>query len=104
MEAQLCYACTDQNYARPVTTVKCTICKKEVDWRHVVSHYIDHRKKSGNDVVCPICNSKVKSQQYRHHVRQHFAVKRERSYICGICGRSFISIRSLIVHIMKAHE
>ena len=79
-------------------------CKKEVDWRHVVSHYIDHGKKSGNDVVCPICNSKVKSQQYKHHVRQHFAVKRERSYICGICGRSFISIRSLIVHIMKAHE
>ncbi|AAL63667.1 hypothetical protein containing C2H2 zinc finger motifs, degenerate [Pyrobaculum aerophilum str. IM2] len=28
MEAQLCYACTDQNYARPVTTVKCTIVKK----------------------------------------------------------------------------
>ncbi|MEM0484548.1 MAG: C2H2-type zinc finger protein [Pyrobaculum sp.] len=24
--------------------------------------------------------------------------------MCGICGRSFISIRSLIVHIMKAHE
>jgi endogenous inhibitor of DNA gyrase (YacG/DUF329 family) len=104
MATELCFACTEQNFAKLVTMVQCTVCKKEVSWREVVAHYIEHGKKSGKDVVCPICNTKVKSQEYRHHVRRHFVAKRGISYICGICGRGFITLKSLIVHIMKTHE
>jgi endogenous inhibitor of DNA gyrase (YacG/DUF329 family) len=104
MASELCFACTEQNFARPATVVKCTICKKEVSWREAVAHYIGHGKRSGNDVVCPICNTKVKSQEYRRHVRRHFVSRRGTSYICGVCGRGFITLRSLMVHIMKTHE
>jgi DNA-directed RNA polymerase subunit RPC12/RpoP len=104
MENQLCFACTEQRYAKPTTRVRCSVCKKEVSWRHVVSHYAEHGKKSGNDVVCPICNAKVKSQEYRRHVRMHFAVKSEPGYMCGICGRGFVTLRSLLVHLLKTHE
>ncbi|MEM1597200.1 MAG: C2H2-type zinc finger protein [Pyrobaculum sp.] len=104
MAAELCLSCTDRGYAVPVVAVTCTICKKQVSWREAVRHYVEHGKKSGTDVVCPICNSKVKSREYRHHVRRHFVKRQDRSYICGICGRGFISVKSLIVHIMKTHE
>jgi DNA-directed RNA polymerase subunit RPC12/RpoP len=104
MTTELCFACTDQGYARPVTTVKCTVCRMEVSWRGVVPHYMEHGKKSGNDVVCPICSTKVKSQEYRRHVRMHFVARRDTSYICNACGRGFIKLRSLLVHIMKTHE
>lgn len=104
MESELCFAYVGQGYAKPVTTVKCSICGEEVSWRAVVSHYMGHGKKSGSDMACPICNSKVKSQEYREHVRKHFAVKREAFYICGVCGKSFVSLKSLLIHIMKTHE
>lgn len=104
MATELCFACTDKDYARPATTITCSVCKKEVSWREAVAHYMGHGKKSGNDVVCPICNTKVKQQEYRSHVRRHFAVRRGLFYICGICGRSFVTLRSLLVHISKTHE
>jgi Zinc finger, C2H2 type. len=34
----------------------------------------------------------------------HFVARRDTSYICNVCGRGFITLRSLLVHIMKTHE
>jgi hypothetical protein len=45
MASELCFACTEQNFARPATVVKCTICNKEVSWRETVAHYIEWQKK-----------------------------------------------------------
>ncbi|ACB40872.1 C2H2-type zinc finger protein [Pyrobaculum neutrophilum] len=104
MAAEMCFACTEQGYAKPATKVVCSVCKKEVSWREAVAHYMGHGKKSGNDVICPICNTKVKGQEFRSHVRRHFAVRRGASYLCGICGKSFLTLKSLLVHLMKTHE
>ncbi|MEM0369550.1 MAG: hypothetical protein QXK67_02755 [Pyrobaculum sp.] len=101
MATEVCLACTGLDYARPTTKTICNICKKEVSWREIVSHYITHGKKSGGDMICPLCNSKVKEREFRTHVRKHFVVQ---SGLCGICGRRFRSIKSLYVHIMKTHE
>lgn len=100
----VCLACTDQEYAVPATKSTCRVCKKEVSWREVVSHYIQHGKKSGADVVCPLCNSKVKGGEFRNHVRRHFAVQQGQWTKCGVCGKSFRSTKSLLVHILKTHE
>jgi len=102
--AELCFACTEREYAVPAINVTCTICKKTVSWREAVKHYAEHGKRSGDTVACPLCGAKVKSREYRRHVRMHFVKRRERGYMCGVCGRSFITLKSLLVHIQKMHE
>lgn len=104
MAAEICFACTEQGFARPQPVVKCGICGKEVSWREVSRHYINHGKKSGNETVCPVCGQKVKNNEYRNHMRRHFAKRQDGAYRCGICGKSFIWLKSLMVHIMKTHE
>jgi endogenous inhibitor of DNA gyrase (YacG/DUF329 family) len=95
--ATVCLACAEHEYARPSAAVRCTICGAEVGWRNVISHYVEHGKRDGEGVTCPICNLRVKPGDYRQHVGEHFVVRRESYYTRGVCGRSFIVVKSLIV-------
>ncbi|WP_435959988.1 C2H2-type zinc finger protein [Pyrobaculum sp.] len=80
------------------------MCKKEVSWREAVTHYMGHGKKSGNDVVCPICNTKVKQQEYRNHVRRHFAAKRGLSISAGSAAGASLRLDRCWCTLSKTHE
>ncbi len=106
MAGEVCLICQNkgENYVVLTTQYKCTICGASITWEDAVAHYMKHVKTSGNDVVCGICNSKVKKTEIRKHIREHFAVKENGRYFCGVCGREFVDRESLLVHIMKSHE
>ena len=106
MAGEICLICQARGdgYFVAATEYKCTICGAAIDWDNAVSHYMKHVKPSGNDVICGICNAKVKKNDVRNHIRGHFAVGEGNRYFCGVCGREFVDREALLVHITRTHE
>lgn len=106
MPAELCLICggEEKGYLLLMHQFKCTICGESIAWDNVVSHYMKHVKISGNDAICGVCNAKVKRAEIRDHIRSHFVIRRDRRFFCGVCGREFLNVKSLLVHIRRGHE
>ncbi len=89
---------------------RCFICGEEVQAGRYLGHYVDkHRKVSGKNWQCPICDGKVGGEaEFLKHLRRHFSVVMYRGgasmYMCLVCGRAFLGAHSLLVHMRKAHE
>ncbi len=89
---------------------KCFICGEEVQTEEYLGHYVDkHKKVSGRNWQCAICGEKANSEaEFLRHLRLHFSIVMYRGgaamHVCLICGRAFLGVHSLLVHMRKAHE
>ncbi len=98
-----------RSLSTPPRVVKCPKCGQEVSSEIFAIHLSKHCRVTGKNVVCDICNVKLKSMgEFLRHIREHLVVAVLRNgmwvWYCTICGREFTSKKSALVHVLKSHE